>query len=559
MPATGWILAHHSLAKAHRAPAREDIVTTKKATSPAPRESAIDRLFSSWANTASPGAVVGVDLGGRELHRAAYGMASLAHGVALDSRSVIRIGSQTKQFCVLLALMLEAEGKLDLDDEVQRHAPWLPRFPHRVTLRHLATNTSGLRDFLGLLPLGGLPLAAPSSRADSRAIISGHPELNFAPGAELLYSNSGFFILSEILQALTNRSFDDLLQERICKPLGMRDTRLMASDSEIQERLATHHTRAADGAWHRAHWGFPLGGEGGMVSTLDDLRIWLANLKQPQVGTPAMFTRLATPTVLNNGTTSPYGLGLLNAPYRGAATVGHSGGVAGGKSDSARFPELGLDVIVLANLDAIAPFSLARRIADLVVGDRLAEVAHAEDAARLSSSPGLYREVGGDDVFAMIVGADEILFQTTLGAAPIRQVGPNRFAPEKGAIAFTFSPTGPGLLDAMWCGMPRQYRRVEPRVGSAASVVGSWRSTCGGIGAEIEFDGTAAQIRLHSIYGATRWPLAWVDHDLLMADAGAGSPGLESGRPWAFVLRIEGDHLVLSTERVRALRFRRRG
>lgn len=353
-------------------------------------ETSLDALFAPWSGSASPGAVIGVDVGGKPLLTRGYGQACLAHGVPLDRRSVIRIGSQTKQFCVLLALMLAAEGKLDLDDEMQRHAPWLPRFPAPVTLRHLVTNTSGLPDFLGLLPLYGVPLSSVSTRADSRAVIAGHPALNFAPGSELLYSNSGFLILSEILEAITNRSFDDLLQERICRPLGMRDTRLMAWDGAILPRLAAHHTRGPDGAWHRAQWGFPLGGEGGMVSTLDDLRIWLANLRDPQVGTPAMIAELERPAVLTNGTVSPYAHGLLNVAYRGAPTIGHSGGVAGGKSDSTRFVRHGLDVIVIANCDAVPAFSMTRRIADLVLGDRLAAAA----PNRLAGAAGLYREEG---------------------------------------------------------------------------------------------------------------------------------------------------------------------
>ncbi|MBL8701612.1 MAG: beta-lactamase family protein [Alphaproteobacteria bacterium] len=520
----------------------------------APREASIDALFAPWLGAGTPGAVVGVSLAGRVVHEAGYGMASLAHGVPLDRRSVIRIGSQTKQFCVLLALMLAAEGRLDLDDEVQRHAPWLPRFAQRVTLRHLVTNTSGLRDFLGLLPLYGVPLAAGSTRADSRAVIAAHPELNFAPGSELLYSNSGFLILSEILESISGRGFDDLLQERICRPLGMRDTRLMTWDSAVLERLAGHHTRGPDGAWHRAHWGLPLGGEGGMVSTLDDLRIWLANLKRPTVGTPAMIAQLAAPATLTNGTPSPYAHGLLVAPYRGAATIGHSGGVAGGRSESVRFPDLDLDVIVIANCDAIPAFSMARRIADLCVGDRLRP---APPAPALDGADGFYRQEDGEDVFALHGRGEAMQFQTTLGAVPFRATGPDRFAPEKGAIDFELMARGRDGFDARWCGTARRYRRIVLAAGDAREVVGRWRATTGGLDAEIEADGPALHIRLGSVFGATRWPLLWAERDLLIADAGAGDPGCAPGRPWAFVLRVEPDALVLSTERVRAIRFRR--
>src|SRR4051794_39713462 len=121
----------------------------------------IDRLFADWAG-ASPGAVVAVTRDGQTLHEGAYGMASIAHGVPLDRRSVLRVGSQTKQFTVLLALLLEAEGRLSLDHEVQRYMPWLPRYPAPVTPRQLAGNTGGLRDFLEIMTWSGLDLRAPS-------------------------------------------------------------------------------------------------------------------------------------------------------------------------------------------------------------------------------------------------------------------------------------------------------------------------------------------------------------------------------------------------------------
>ena len=128
----------------------------------------IDSLFARWARPDSPGAAVSVTRHGREIHRGCYGMADLAHAVPIDERTVIRIGSQTKQFTVLLALMLEAEGKLSMEDDVRRHLPWLPEYPQTVTLRHLAANVGGLRDFLEIMMLGGLDIGAPSTRAGSR-------------------------------------------------------------------------------------------------------------------------------------------------------------------------------------------------------------------------------------------------------------------------------------------------------------------------------------------------------------------------------------------------------
>lgn len=145
-------------------------------------------------------------------------------------------------------------------------------------------------------------------------------------------------------------------------------------------------------------------------------------------------------------------------------------------------------------------------------------------------------------------------FQTTLGSVPFRAVAPDVFAPEKGAVSFSLSPGGPGSFDATWCGMARRYRRVRPSNGKTEEVTGRWRSTLGTLAAEIESEGSALRIRLGSALGATTWPLAWVEPDLLLAGSAIE---VSPTRPWGFTLRRAGEELLLSTERVRALRFRR--
>src|ERR1019366_5519334 len=155
---------------------------------------------------------------------------------------------------------------LSLDDEVNKYLPWLPKYPAPVTLRHVASNTSGLREFLEALAFSGLALTSQSSRETARRVIARQAEFNFSPGSAMIYCNPGFFLLSEIVEKVTGKRFNELLAERITGPLGMADTRLMPRDSQILPRLAGHHTRGPDGDWHRAHWGVVLGGEGGMVS-----------------------------------------------------------------------------------------------------------------------------------------------------------------------------------------------------------------------------------------------------------------------------------------------------
>ncbi len=512
-----------------------------------------DRLFRTSVGTGSPGAVVAVTRSGREILRAAYGMADIAHGIPLDAHSVIRIGSQSKQFTVLMTLMLAADGKLSLDDEVNRYLPWLPKYPAPVTLRHVATNTSGLREFLEVLAFAGIPIGSESTRETARRVIARHADFNFTPGSAMIYCNTGFFLLSEIIEAVSGKSFNELLAERITGPLGMADTRLMPRDSQILPRLAMHHTRGPDGGWHRAHWGVVLGGEGGMVSTLEDMLIWQANLANPKVGTPEMYELMATPAVYHNGTGALYAMGLVSAPYRGVACVGHGGGVAGGRSESMRFPSENVGIVILGNRDDISPFSLARRIADAELGARMNDARNPADWERLAAAASMYRHEGGDDLFEIRVEDGEPAFVTQAGSAVIEQIGPNRFAPERHTMHAIFSPAGGETMEVTFCGERRRYRRIAASPPSSPHRIdGRWLHQGAGITADIVPADKGHTLRLMSEFGVLTLTLAHLDGDLFIARP-ANAAGAQ--RPWTCTIRAMGDAVLLSSDRTKQLRF----
>ena len=284
--------------------------------------SAIDRLFARYNRPDSPGAVVAVTKRGHILHEAAYGMADLAHAIPLHRDSLIRIGSQSKQFTVLLALLLEAKGKLDMNADVHTYLPWLPAYPAPITLWHLATNTSGMRDFLEMMVWNGLPLAATSGRPLARDIIARHGEINYPPSSQMLYSNTGFFLLSEIIEQVSGRGFNELLSTYITARLGMRHTLLIKRDAEIHPSLAAQHQRGPTG-WETVRWGFPLGGEGGMGSTLADMLTWQSTLANPPSDWAPHLARMTAPLHYTNGTETLYRAGLIVQSYRGTTTIGN--------------------------------------------------------------------------------------------------------------------------------------------------------------------------------------------------------------------------------------------
>ena len=512
----------------------------------------IDALFAQWSGADSPGVVWAVTQDGTEIHSGAVGMSDIAQGVSLDRRSLVRIGSQTKQFTVLLALMLEAEGRLSMADEVHRYAPWLPALPHPITLQQMSTNTSGLRDILEAMTLSGVPLVAPSSRARQREVLAGFGGLNFVPGTEMIYCNTNFWLLSEIIERVSGRSFNELLEARITGPLGMTDTRLLPRDTQILHRLSAQHVRGPDGAWETARWGWDIGGEGGMVSTLDDMLLWQANLARPRAGMKAHLARMAEPVVYANGSRGLYAMGLNQAIYRGQRHIGHGGGVAGGRSESMWFPDAGLGVVILANSDAVATYSLALRIADIALGDRLAPP--VQSGARLAD--GLYRMESGGDILALRTqgGVTEMV----TGAGPLRlsEAAPGLFVPERANMHLTLSPhTDSDMLDATWCGMPRRLRRLGAVPDSGSSkIAGRYFSEEAGLVAEVRADGEAAVMTLRSDFGVHRLKLRWIDSDLLTFVPDTMTPAPDR---WIGTVQVNQDHLSIVTDRTKELRLSR--
>ncbi|OWK20065.1 hypothetical protein AJ88_35840 [Mesorhizobium amorphae CCBAU 01583] len=259
----------------------------------------------------------------------------------------------------------------------------------------------------------------------------------------MTYSNAGFFMLSEIIEQIEGATFNEVLRKRITGPLGMYDTSLILRDGSVMKRLAAHYTKRADG-WVHLGWGVEFGGEGGLVSTLDDMVIWQQNLIDPMVGTAEMYRRMATPCVFDNGATGFYGLGLETDVYRGRRAVGHGGSVAGGKSESMRFVDDGLGIIIIANNDQVATFAVARRIADIYFGNAV--------PAPIELAPGRYRQEGGADVFEIVAKNGVPTFLSSGGVQGFDFGHRGGAKPENPITDLVLGPRPDGKFDGIFCG-----------------------------------------------------------------------------------------------------------
>jgi CubicO group peptidase (beta-lactamase class C family) len=376
----------------------------------------VDKLFAAWDTHDSPGCAVGVSHNGAVVYEHGYGMANLELGVPITSETVFNLASITKAFTAMSMLLAAEQGKLSLDDEVQKFIPdWQDRDDH-IKVRHLLTHTSGMRDAFALLGWAPANQTADVNESIVR-ILSRQRGLNSAPGSEYMYNNGGYNLLASILKRATGQSLGEFAATNIFKPLGMVDTHVHEDIPMLVPRRASAYTRGESG-WRAAKPDNGVVGNGGMYSTVGDLLRFEENFERPRVGSPALLASMGKPLVLPSGPSPEHGVGFALGEYRGLPTVASSGGDYGIATEITRFPTQHFSVAVLCNEDNIVMGGKARvnpdvfinGIADIFLADVLkpvdAPVALATGPApapvkltdaELSAKTGLYR-VSGDNV-----------------------------------------------------------------------------------------------------------------------------------------------------------------
>ncbi|WP_430436368.1 serine hydrolase [Oceanibaculum nanhaiense] len=331
---------------------------------------AVDALLERWTQPGSPGCAVAVIRDGAVLHKRGYGLAHVELGVPNAPDTVFRIASITKQFTCLAVLMLARDGKLSVEDEVRQHLPELPDYGVPLRIRNLMSNTSGLRDSLEAFRLTGITLMDRRSVSEMMAIILRQEGTNFPPGSAYLYSNAGYVLLSVLIERLSGVSLRDFLQARIFGPLGMASTALLPFDAEPFPRRAQGYA-PVEGALWRTGSGFEVCGEGGLVSSVEDMMTWMGIWGAGSHPHLDPLENLAQPAPLTTsgpagGGHARYGYGLMVERYRGLSACGHSGLLPGFTSNILHIPERRLSVICLANSLGVNAYLTTRLIADLV-------------------------------------------------------------------------------------------------------------------------------------------------------------------------------------------------
>ncbi len=357
-------------------------------------EIAIDNIFSNFNDNNKPGAAVAVAKGDSIIFSKGYGSANLEYGLPVSPSTVFHIASVSKQFTVFAVLLLEQEGKLSFDDDIRKHIPEVPDFGTKITLRHLAAHTSGMRDQWDLLNLAGWRMDDVITKDHILNLVSHQKELNFNPGEEYLYCNTGFTLLAEVVARVSGESFSTFTENRIFRPLNMNQT-LFFDDHERIVKNRAYSYKMQDDKYKKSRLNFANAGATSLFTTVEDLALWSMNFKDPKVGNSAIVDKMNTLAVLNNGETFEGAYGQFVVSHKGHNLIQHGGADAGYRSYLGRFPDEELAVMVFSNFANSNPRRLAMSVADLYLDDRSEPKPAREERTFVELSPDHLKQFEG--------------------------------------------------------------------------------------------------------------------------------------------------------------------
>ncbi|HKP30062.1 MAG TPA: serine hydrolase domain-containing protein [Gemmatimonadales bacterium] len=440
-----------------------------------------DSVFRLIDRTDVPGCALGVYENGTIRYARGYGLANLENSVPMSPRTVLDVGSISKQFTAMAMLMLEKEGKFKLDDPIRKLFPEMPAYAEGVTWRRALSQTSGLRDLWTMWGQTGRSFQGDT--VDALNVIYHSAETNYPPGERYLYTNTGWILAAQAVYRLTGKTLNAFAQERIFGPLGMRDTRYLEDRSAIIPNLAESYGPRDKGGWRvtRNNYDGAIQGAGGVHSTVEDFLRWNNNYDSGTVGGPDILATMTTATTLNSGgpaTTGPgqaYAVGLIVGTMRGVRVVQHGGAWGGFRAQFYRFPDQKLAVTTFCNYGNAGPDSLAAKVAAIYLGDRmqpdtaavwteaLRKGAPADlPVATLRGYQGVWRNVEAGEIRRTRVKGDT-LFSGTGNPTPLVPLGGGRFRTGTGPAAeLRFEPeTAPTHLTVRTANSSTTFIRAD--------------------------------------------------------------------------------------------------
>ena len=417
---------------------------------------AIDKVFADWNKLDTPGAALGIVKNGKLIYAKGYGMSDLEHDLPITPSSVFYTGSVSKQFVTFAILLLEEEGKLNLDDEIQVYLPDFPKYEAPLTIRHFIHHTCGVRDYLTLMALKGRSYLDNMEIDEVYELIKSQKVLNFSPGDQYLYSNSCYFMLAMIVEKAAGKSIRDFAEEKMFRPLGMKNTLFYDDNRDlIKNKVFSYEKKTEGEGFNNLIMRFDLVGSGGVYSSIEDLLLWDQNFYNNTLGKggQAIINKMHQEGLLNNGKSSGYAFALNNGTYKGLKTVSHGGSLAGYRAQLMRFPDQSFSVIILANRNDANPTGMSYQVADIILKDDFKEkpkkvvkkpvmpTSNSKTEFTLKQMTGLYEiQQGVDAEITIKDGRLNVLQKWNNSSYPIVNINGNIFEiPNNDKFQFIFS------------------------------------------------------------------------------------------------------------------------
>lgn len=332
------------------------------------KEKKADSLFAAWNNN-TPGLSVAVVKNGQIIFQKSYGLANLEYDVPVSVVTPFHAASISKQFTAFCILLLQQKGLVSLDDDIRKYIPELPLYPKTITLRHLATHTSGLREQWRLLEMGGWRLDDVIKKEQILSLVYRQRSLNFMPGEKFMYCNTGFTLLAEVVERITGISFSKFAEEHIFTKFGMEHS-FFYDDFEklVKQRAYSYYKEGKE--YKKSVLNYSVVGPTSLFTTAADLSKWAIFLNAPGEAYKDVVSLLNQQAKLNDSSVLEAALGQFTGfTLHGLEWFDHSGSDAGFRSHLARFPEYNASVAVLSNAVPVSASGLAISLADIFLSD----------------------------------------------------------------------------------------------------------------------------------------------------------------------------------------------
>lgn len=338
------------------------------------RSDKIDSIFSTSFSETSAGAASIVIKDGNTIHTGFYGLANLEHSIPVNRNTSFEVASLAKQFTGLGIALLIDKSIISLDDNIRDYIPELHQFEYDINISHLLYHTSGLRDIPYLMTLAGWKLDDVRTFDQILNIIYRQKSLNYKPGDEYCYSNTGYILLAELIQRVTSMSFKEYMDSEIFVPLGMTNTFFHDNYKEVIPNKAYPYSLNQDSSFYSETVNRIVLGGSCLFTNIEDMGKWLNNLSNPSTEFESAVKLMLQKGRLSNGQELSYAFGIIVGNYRDEKVIFHEGSVTGYTSFIGYYPDHNLSIAIIMNYSPANPNGIFNSISDLYLGNEFERI-----------------------------------------------------------------------------------------------------------------------------------------------------------------------------------------